>query len=355
MTDPFRIDSHKMIYHVERVADWLKGRWVCPIYLEIAPSGGCNHRCIFCALDYLAYKPVFLDKEVLKKALRQAGALGVKSVMFAGEGEPLLHPQAPDFILEARRSGLDVSVTTNGVLLNETVARRILPVLSWIRVSLNAGTPAGYAKVHRTKEEDFRTVLKNLRHAAGLKKKYRWPVTIGVQFLLIPENIAEALTLARELKKTGVDYLSIKPYSQHPLSKCRIKGNFSYQDHFSLEKSLRKISGGGFSVIFRAQTMERLSSGKDYDRCYGLPFWAYIAANGDVYACSAFLGKKEYRYGNIYKLGLSRVLKGARRKAILSRAENSMDVTGCREVCRLDKINSYLWELKNPGPHVNFI
>ena len=27
----------------------------------------------------------------------------------------------------------------------------------------------------------------------------------------------------------------------------------------------------------------------------------------------------------------------------------------CRELCRLDEMNRYLSELKNPGEHVNFI
>jgi cyclic pyranopterin phosphate synthase len=78
--DRFRIDSHKLMFHVGRVNDWLRGKQICPIYMEIAPAGGCNHRCIFCAVDYLAYKVKFLDLNVLKRAVRQAGDLGVKRI-----------------------------------------------------------------------------------------------------------------------------------------------------------------------------------------------------------------------------------------------------------------------------------
>jgi hypothetical protein len=33
----------------------------------------------------------------------------------------------------------------------------------------------------------------------------------------------------------------------------------------------------------------------------------------------------------------------------------SLDHGLCRDACRLDEINRYLWELKNPVKHANFI
>ena len=59
--DKFRIDSHKLIYHIPRVNDWLKGKIIYPIYMEISPSGACNQRCIYCDLDFMEYKTRYLD------------------------------------------------------------------------------------------------------------------------------------------------------------------------------------------------------------------------------------------------------------------------------------------------------
>ncbi|MDD5072237.1 MAG: radical SAM protein [Candidatus Omnitrophica bacterium] len=355
MEDRFRIDGHKLMFHIGRVDDWLKGKQVSPIYLEIAPSGACNHRCVFCAVDYLGYKARFLDLNVLKKTVRQAGGLGVKSVMYAGEGEPLLYKDICEIIKYTKGRGIDVAVTTNGALLNKEISRKILKYLTWIRISLNAGTAGTYSKIHRTRKEDFYKVMENLREAVKIKRNGKLKTTIGVQLLLIPGNVKEVAALARILKKTGVDYLTVKPYSQHPLSGSRINPGFRHKDHISLYEKLRGLEDDRFKISFRDETMKRLRSGKEYARCLGLPFWAYIDANGEVYACSAFLGKKGYSFGNIYKNSFEDIIKGRRRRAVMAKISSKTDVEKCRRACRLDKINSYLWELSNPGPHVNFI
>ncbi len=56
MTDKYKIDSHKLIYHIPRVNDWLDGKTIYPLYMEISPSGACNHRCTFCGLDFMEYQ-----------------------------------------------------------------------------------------------------------------------------------------------------------------------------------------------------------------------------------------------------------------------------------------------------------
>src|SRR3989339_1566175 len=110
--DKYRIDSHKLMYHVSRINDWLEGKIIYPIYVEISPSGACNHRCTYCALDFMEYKPRFLKTELLKKRLFEMGQLGIKSIMYAGEGEPLLHKDIADIINHTRKAGIDLAITT---------------------------------------------------------------------------------------------------------------------------------------------------------------------------------------------------------------------------------------------------
>jgi len=315
MTDRFKIDSHKLIYHVPRVNKWLQGKNVYPIYIEIGLFAGCNQRCIFCAFDFLKYKPYVLNEEALKKFILEATKRGVKSIMYAGEGEPLLHKDAVDIIVFTKKAGIDVSVTTNGVIFDKEMAKKSLGYLSWFRVSLNAATRENYSIIHNTAKEDFNIVINNLKNAVKVRDKNRYSCTIGVQFLLIPQNYKEVAILAE----------------------------------------LKRYKKNNFQIIFRRHGIEKLEEERPYKLCLGLPFITYMAATGDIYPCSLFLGKKDFIFGNICQESFKNIWEGKRRKRIMQMLQTKWDIKNCRRGCRVDEINRYLWELKNPSTHVNFI
>jgi len=362
--DEYRIDSHKLLYHPERVAfwleasdDWESARNVYPIYLEVSPSGGCNHRCSFCALDYMGYKPRFLDAGVMTDRLQEMGRLGVKSLMFGGEGEPLLHPRFRDLALAAKASGLDLALTTNGVLLKEDLAGDILPLLTWIKVSCNAGTAATYARVHGPRKEDFDKVLFNLNRAVRIKKERGLPVTIGVQILLLPENATETAELARICRdEIEADYLVVKPYSQHQFSNTRCYEAIDYKAYLDLAEDLETYSSDRFKVIFRARTMHKYGHDRIYRTCHSTPFfWGYVMADGSLYSCSAYLGDERFCLGNLHEQDFRSVWEGTLRERNYRLVQNGLDISRCRRNCRMDEVNIYLWQLKNPPAHVNFI
>jgi len=354
--DEFRIDSHKLIFHPREVARWLAGEEVYPIYLEISPSGACNHRCTFCALDFMEYKPRFLDTAVLKERLSEMGKLGVKSVMYGGEGEPFLHKDIGDIIVHTKKSGIDVGITTNGVLLGQPLAGKILSSTSWIKVSLNAGNAETYARVHRTKAEDFQRVVNNLSEAVKINKETGAGCTLGAQMVLIPENAGTAEQLADTAKTIGLRYVVIKPYSQHHKSYTSEYSSVDYDAFQHLKDRLRPYNDETFSVIFREKTMKKIKRTKrGYERCLALPFWSYIDSGGNVWGCSAYLGDERFRYGNIHEQTFQQIWQGSRRRENLDMVARELDPEGCRMNCRMDEINLYLWELAHPSAHANFI
>lgn len=352
----YGIDGHKLHLHPQRVAAWMNGENIYPVYMEIAPAGACNHRCVFCTMDFMGYKAKFLDTAIMCRRLRECGALGVKAVMFAGEGEPLLHKDVAVLAATAKEAGMDVSFTTNAVLLGPETARRLLPVSSWIKVSCNAGAPETYAAIHRTAAGDFEKVMGNMETAARIRQQEGHACTLGLQCILLPENAAHMPALARRARDLGADYLVIKPYTHHPQSPNNVYGDIRYADGEELESALRAEERDDFRIIYRSAAMKRWDSKKArFERCLALPFWSYVDAEANVWACSRHLGDEGFLYGNVTRETFAALWTGEKRRASLADCEKNLNVAQCHVTCRMEAINEYLWRLRHPEAHDNFI
>ncbi|MBE9527890.1 MAG: SPASM domain-containing protein, partial [Proteobacteria bacterium] len=231
---------------------------------------------------------------------------------------------------------------------------------SWTKVSINAATPKTYAAIHRTDERDFERVIENITAAVKYRDEHKIDSTIGMQMILLPENRHEAVALAKIARDIGANYLVIKSYSQHLKSITTQYKDFSYEDELGLKAELDKISTDSFSVVFRANAMSKLSKekkseGRGYARCLALPFWSYIDAGGGVWGCSAYLSDERFLFGNINESTFEEIWTGDKRRECMKFVDAELDVSECRANCRMDEVNRYLWELKNPASHVNFI
>lgn len=365
--DKYAIDSHKLVYHPRRVAqyleaadDWEKAKHVYPIYMEVSPVGACNHRCTFCAVDYIGYQSRMLDADLFSERLAEMGDLGVKSIMYAGEGEPLIHKKINEMVKATKEAGIDVAFTTNATVLNEKFADQSLPLTTWIKVSMNAGTAETYAAIHRTKEKDFNRVVENLKHAVSVKRDRNLDCTLGAQSLLLPENAHEMETLAKICRDDiGLDYLVIKPYSQHLFSETRIYEDINYEKYLELSDSLKALNTDDFQVVFRANTMKKYTADASdrYQKCSATPFfWAYVMANGDVSGCSAYLLDDKFTFGNLNERTFESVWTGPERESCFHYVREKLDIKDCRVNCRMDEVNRYLDNLREDKiDHVNFI
>ncbi len=353
MADIIRMDSHKLLFHPQRVAKWQQGELIYPIEMEIGISGACNHRCIFCAVDYMEYKPRMLDAAVLIPNLKLMGERGLKSIIYAGEGEPLVNPNAVEIINQTKANGIDGAMSTNGVLFTREKARECLKSLSWTRFSIAGATEETYRKIHQSKPGDLKRALDNMENAVAVKQEQNLNVTLGAQLLLLPENKDEVVPLAKIIREIGFDYFTVKPFSQHPSSKAKLQ--VDYSESAEIGKALKEYETNSFKIYFREKSIENLSMEKPYDTCEGLHFMTYMDAAGDVFPCIVFMGQDDFVYGNIHDQTFTEIWESERAKAIRARFDGAFIHTHCRKTCRLDEINKYLHELRNPSSHVNFI
>ena len=171
--------------------------------------------------------------------------------------------------------------------------------------------------------------------------------------LLLPDNKNEVVKMGKALKEIGIDYFTIKPFSQHPQSQNILQ--VDYQEMMEMESQIKELQTNTFKVYFRTHSMQKLNCKRTYKHCWALPFMAYLDAKGNLWPCIVFLGKDELKYGNIYQKSFVEIWEGDRRREINEYFMNMDLEQNCRELCRLDEMNKYLEELMYPSEHVNFI
>lgn len=350
MSDLYSIDSHKLHLHPARIAQWQTDPLnTFPIYVEISPVGHCNHRCTFCAVDYIGYKARSLDFLNLCQRFTEMAYLGVKSIMFAGEGEPLLHKNIAHLTQTAANNGLDVAFTTNGVLLDKLFP--VLDSIKWIKISLNAGDEETYEKIHKAKKGDWGKVWNNIEGAISRRSH---STKLGVQTVVLPDNIQSIPALIRKAKEFGVDYVVLKPYSQHNSSITHTYEEVKYESE--LFKSFEAQSTPETQIIARTNAMGDWNNHvHKYHTCNATPyFWAYIMATGDVYTCSAYLLNEEFCMGNINQSSFSDIWLGEKRQKHIEDMKK-LDISKCRINCRMNSVNKYLDQIVNAPVHANFI
>lgn len=353
--DTFRIDSTKIHFHPARVVQvmeadtWEKAKKVYPIYWEITTAANCNHRCVFCSVDAIGYPDISIDPDVIINRMEEARSLGVKSVMFGGTGEPLLHKDINRILSSAVLiAGLDAAFTTNGINLHKLESPDLC---DWIKISLNAGTKESYSKIHKTSERDWNKVWINIEKTVLRKQN----CALGVQCVVLPENYQDMGNLARLSRESGADYLVLKPYSQATFSIVQRTVDYTVMQDY-LRSVTEEYTEEGFEVVLRTNAITNEITGKhNFDKCRATPFtWVYSMANGDVFTCSAHLLDQKFCIGNLNTKSFQEIWEGEKRRENWEMMKE-FDINNCRLSCRMAQVNTYLEQLDQGIPHHSFI
>ena len=102
--------------------------------LDIEPTNRCNAHCYFCPRDQtphqgLMTEPVFdraLARTIEFDEVAQVRFGARTKVNLCGLGEPLLNRHTPDFVGKVREAGFEISLSTNGSLLDERRSAALL-------------------------------------------------------------------------------------------------------------------------------------------------------------------------------------------------------------------------------------
>lgn len=361
--EKFQLDGHKLIYHLDRVRDWLQGKHIAPIHIDMGLTKFCNMKCIYCiGVTQGMSKGTMIERDSLMRFIEDCGQLGVRSIAFIGDGEPTLNPAMYDAIIMAKKLGIDIGIGTNGLLLKMDRAHDLLQNASFIRVNLSAAEPDSFQKIHQHRADKFDMLIEKLKTLVKIKNENNYTCTIGIQMVLIPENFDQVIKLAKLGAEIGVDYLQIKQCSDTEYKELginyedykKIEDDLKKAEKFSNENYLVKVKWNKINIYNETGVYKK--GFRKYDICYGTPFLGQISGNGKVYPCGPFFGKERFCMGDINKESYYDIVKSDRYWQVHQDIIDNVDVHfDCTIGCRQDYINKFIWDIKNPPEHVNFI
>ncbi|MFC1514914.1 radical SAM protein [Candidatus Omnitrophota bacterium] len=141
----------------------------------------CNTNCVHCwihspkrKLDP-ALRNLKMELPLYKKIVDDAAELLCDEIIIQGDGEPLLDSRFMDIIRYARAKGLKVIFFTNGILLDEKKAKKIIDLeINEIFCSLPAGSDTTYARINSMQsKETFHKIVTNLKNFISLRSRLK--------------------------------------------------------------------------------------------------------------------------------------------------------------------------------------
>lgn len=134
-------------------------------------------------------------------------AAGVPALILSG-GEPLLRPDLFDIAAEAKRLGFHLSLSTNGTLVDDTLAARIAAArFDYVGISID-GLPDLHDRF-RGKDGAHAAALAGIRHCR------RRELNVGLRFTVTQDNAAQLDDMLAVMRAEGVGkfYLSHLNYA----------------------------------------------------------------------------------------------------------------------------------------------
>ena len=146
----------------------------------------------------------------------------VPEVFFGGWGEPLVHPRVVDWVRCTKESGARTLLITNGILLDEKMARGLIEAgLDVLWVSIDGATPETYADVRLG--EYLPTIIENLERLREMKSRrfgtspWSGHPKLAVAFVAMKRNIRDlpqVLELGRRLGAVEFSISNLMPFSE---------------------------------------------------------------------------------------------------------------------------------------------
>lgn len=365
--------SLKILHHPERIAQLKRGEQIIPTQVQCILAGWCQHDCSFCAFRWSGYSSNELfvgDSELSKfgtnnpfrfmpteKAIElidDCADMGVGAMQFTGGGEPTTHKDHVAIMRHALDKGLECALVSNGEIFREGQIENLLE-FSWVRFSIDAGTPETYGSIRRIKPERMNRVLQNIADLVAARKAAKesgkdCKLIIGIGFVVTKENWREVCQCAEIAKSLGVDNLRISAVFQ--------PDDAAYFEEFHAEcyalcKKAESLSNDTFTVInnFSERFQDLQDKSPDHPFCGYQQFVVFVGDDLWVNRCCVLAYSERGRIGSIKNQSFKQLWFSEEKR----RKIEDFDATGCGLCMFHKRLKTILYAIDPAPMHVNFV
>ncbi len=296
-----QLDGSKVGWWRDRVEAWDRGEKIAPVTMDVAWTRKCAAACNFCYATMQASEGGEITKEIAFNFLEDAAEIGVKGISLISDGESTEVPYYADSIEHGGKLGLQLGISTNGMKLTPQIMEQILPHLSYLRFNFSGGEQKRWSEIMGVKQVWYDKVIETIKMAMAIKRRDNLPVTINMQFVVMPTDADQIIPFTRLAKEIRPDYAIMKHCADNKDGTLGVDYK-DYADIFPLFQEAEAMSDEGFRVVVKWSRLE--DEGKrHYSRCFGPPFITQMSGNGLIAPCGFLFNEKykAFHIGNITK------------------------------------------------------
>lgn len=204
--DPLREFKTNLEYHFSEV---LGHPFAKPHWIYISLSHECTYKCQMCGVVNIL-KGHSLPTERVTKTLDEIAAWGRDCVVLFTGGEPFLRKDIFELIRHSVKRGLKTEAVSNGSLITEELARKIIRSgLQNIAISLDGKNAVTHDAVRQ--KGAFDKAIAAFRHLGKAKKEAGAGPQISCWTTIMKENVGELFDMITLVKELGVECLVYHP------------------------------------------------------------------------------------------------------------------------------------------------
>ena len=259
-----------------------------PVNVTWEVSYACNLSCIHCLSDSGRKRDGELNTDQALQVIDQLAAAKVFQFNIGG-GEPFMRPDFLDLMDHAHEKGMVTCISTNGTLIDETIARRLDHPLVYIQVSLDGASEASNDAIRG--QGSYKKVLSALDH---LRKRN---IEVSINCVLTRRSYPELDNLVTLAASYGAKLRvsRFRPSGRGKQSWSQLNVQREQMADFSqwLSRHMAVSTGDSF---FSVTTEERRSLG--LNMCGACKLTCCLSPQGEIYPC-AFLQEPEFCAGKL--------------------------------------------------------